>query len=380
MVLFLICAGCIIYVLVGYPVTLGFLARCRRRPVRKGSELPTVSVIIPIHNGCRFVEEKLESVFALNYPRDLLEVIVVADGCTDETEFLVQRRLLVQHGAPLRLISIPHSGKPAALNAGVSCASGEILVMTDVRQQLHPESLRTMAACFEDSEVGVVSGELVLRDGTCQDEADIRLYWKYESWIREKLSEIDSMFGATGPFYAIRRSLFVPLPDDILLDDVYLPMMVFLRGYRLIVEPAARATDYPMTSKREFGRKVRTLGGNYQLMARLPVLFTRRNRLLWHFLSYKFGRLLLPWLLTTMLATSFLFPDPWSAILVCAQIAFYLLAALDPKVPQNLLLKRISSPSHTFVMLMAATIRGLIVLFVPAHTLWKVTDIGPLDS
>ena len=376
MLLFLVCAGCILYVLAGYPVALGFLARRRRRPVRKGLELPTVSVIIPVHNGCRFVEKKLESVLALDYPRELLEVIVVADGCTDETETLVQR---FRHG-PLRLISIPRSGKPAALNAGVSCASGEVLLMTDVRQQLHPESLRKMAACFEDSEVGVVSGTLVFREGTSQDEADIRLYWRYESWIREKLSEIDSMFGATGPFYAIRRNLFVPLPDDILLDDVYLPMMAFLRGYRLIVEPAARATDYPMTSAREFARKVRTLGGNYQLMLRLPVLLTRRNRLLWHFLSYKFGRLLLPWLLTVMLATSFLFPGPWSTILVCMQISFYLLAALDPKVPQDIFLKRISSPSHTFVMLMAATVRGLLVLFVPARTLWKVTDIGSLDS
>jgi hypothetical protein len=81
-----------------------------------------------------------------------------------------------------------------------------------------------------------------------------------------------------------------------------------------------------------------------------------------------------------MLATSFLFPGPWSTILVCMQISFYLLAALDPKVPQDIFLKRISSPSHTFVMLMAATVRGLLVLFVPARTLWKVTDIGSLDS
>jgi len=376
MLLFLVCAGCILYVLAGYPVALGFLARRRRRPVKKGSKLPIVSVIIPVHNGGRFVEEKLESVFALDYPLGRLEVIVVADGCTDDTEALVRRF----QNESLHLISIPHSGKPTALNTGVARASGQILLMTDIRQQLQPESLRTMAACFEDSEVGVVSGVLVVREGTSRDEADIRLYWRYESWIREKLSEIDSMFGATGPFYAIRRSLFVPLPEDILLDDVYLPMTAFLRGYRLIVEPAARATEYPMTSAREFGRKVRTLGGNYQIMLRLPVLLTGRNRLLWHFLSYKFGRLLLPWLLTMMLAASFLFPGPWSTILVCLQISFYLLAALDSKVPQHILLKRISSPSHTFVMLMAATVRGLQVLFVPARTLWKVTDIGPLDS
>jgi poly-beta-1,6-N-acetyl-D-glucosamine synthase len=376
MLLFLLCAGCILYVLAGYPVALGFLARRRHRPVKKGSELPTVSVIIPVHNGSRFVAEKLESVFALDYPRELLEVIVIADGCTDETEAVVRRFPAGQ----VRLISIPRSGKAAALNVGVSCAAGRILLMTDVRQQLQRDSLRTMAACFEDSEVGVVSGVVVFREGTCHDQADIRLYWRYESWIREKLSEIDSMFGATGPFYAIRRSLFVPLPEDILLDDVYLPMMAFLRGYRLIVEPAARATDYPMTSAREFARKVRTLGGNYQLMLRLPVLLTRRNRLLWHFLSYKLGRLLLPWLLALLLATSFLFPSPWSATLVCMQISFYLLAALDPKVPQHIFLKRISSPSHTFVMLMAATIRGLQVLFVPARTLWKVTDLGSVDS
>ena len=170
---------------------------------------------------------------------------MVCDGCTDDTASIAQE--YADRG--VRLIVLPRGGKPAALNAAVPQLHGDVLVLTDVRQHLEPDSLRALVSRFGDSNVGVVSGELLLRRGTQRDEADVGLYWRYESWMRKNLGSIDSMFGATGPFYAIRRSLFTPIPSDILLDDVYLPMTAFFKGYRLVVEESARAFDYPMTRR-----------------------------------------------------------------------------------------------------------------------------------
>ena len=372
MLLFFVCVALVVYFVMGYPLVLAFLARRKAKPVANGLELRTASFIIPVHNGARFLRRKLESILALDYPRQLIEILVVSDGSTDET-----KEIAVEFAAAgVQLLLIPRSGKAAALNSAVPRLSGEILILTDVRQDLEPQSLRFLTAPFHDRNVGVVSGELILRAGDTQSEADVGLYWRYESWIRRNLSALDSMFGATGPFYAIRRELFRPIPEDILLDDVYLPMSAFFSGYRLIVEPRALAYDYPMTRQREFDRKVRTLGGNYQLLFRMPRLLTFRNRLLWHFLSYKVGRLLLPWLILLTFAASLKLPAPWNAVVVGIQLFFCVLALLDSSVPQRSLLKRLSSPARTFLVLMAATVKGLKVLFVPPRALWKVTDIA----
>jgi biofilm PGA synthesis N-glycosyltransferase PgaC len=375
MIVFLISVILIVYVLALYPLLIEVWAS-RKPATTQSAGYRSVSVIIPVHNGGRFLRRKLESVLASEYPRDLLEIIVVSDGSNDETVSIAEEYA----GAGITLVNLPRCGKPAALNAGSARASGDILVLTDVRQDLLPQSIWNLTRAFDNPSVGVASGRLLLRHGTTQGEADISRYWHYESWIRQNLSRLDSTFGATGPFYGVRRHLFSPIPEDILLDDVYLPMTVFFQGYRLIVEPKALAYDYPMTPQREYRRKVRTLAGNYQLLLKMPRVLTFRNRMLWHFLSYKVGRLLLPWLFLSVFLASFLLPRPWSNVLVFGQLGAYLLAMFDRLIPQRIWLKRISSPVRTFVVLMIATVNGLRVFFVPPRTLWKVTDIAPIDT
>jgi hypothetical protein len=182
------------------------------------------------------------------------------------------------------------------------------------------------------------------------------------------------MLGATGPIYAIRRTLAVPLPPDILLDDVYLPITAFLRGYRLVQEEQAVAYDYPTVLETEFRRKVRTLGGNYQLLMRLPQLLGPANRLWADFVSYKLGRLLLPFALLAIAAASLFLPAPWAAAALALQAGFYAIAAADLLWPQGAAGKRFSSAARTFVVLMAASLCALAVLFVPPQRLWKVTQ------
>jgi cellulose synthase/poly-beta-1,6-N-acetylglucosamine synthase-like glycosyltransferase len=370
LVLFFASGAFILYVTAGYPLVLGALAWLRPRPIRKDGEPKSVSVIIAVHNGARFIRDKLDSVLALDYPAELIDVLVVSDESTDETDDMV--REYASRG--VQLMRVPKGGKPAALNAAIPRVTGEILFLTDVRQTLEASSLRRLVACYGDPQVGVTSGELLIREGESRDASDVGLYWRYESWIRNRLSSVDSMFGSTGPFYTMRRELAVEMPPDILLDDMYLPMAAFFRGYRLVVEDTARAFDYPTTRDTEFRRKVRTLAGNYQMIRLFPRLLGPGNRMCFHYLSYKVGRLLLPYALLILALSSFFLPAPWAAISVSAQALFYLLAAVDPLVPQRVVLKRLTSPVNTFVTMMIAAVRAVSVFFVPPRSLWKVTN------
>ena len=364
------------YVLLGYPLLLGAMARLRPKPVAKSRQRKTVSVVIAAHNGERFLAAKLDSLLALDYPRELMEILVVSDGSTDGTDDIV-RRYAAQG---VRLLRVERGGKCLALNAGIAQARHEILLLTDIRQVVAPDSLQLLIDCFADPSVGGVSGELVIRKGGRHDEADVGLYWRYETWIRNRLSDIDSMFGATGPFYALRRELAAPIPPDQLLDDMYLPLAAFFRGYRLIVEPRARAFDYPTSRETEFARKKRTLAGNYQILRAYPALLGPGNRMWFHYASYKIGRLTLPWIMAALLASGCFLPAPWRWWILAAQALFYGLAAADPLLPARFPAKRIASFARTFVAMMLAAVFGLAVFFVPPRTLWKESTVAAQRS
>jgi biofilm PGA synthesis N-glycosyltransferase PgaC len=358
-----------VYVLAGYPLLLGWLARRQAHPVKRDEKLRSVSVVIAVRDGERSIERKLRSVLALDYPRELMEVIVVSDGSRDRTEEIVRSFA----GRGVRLLISPQSvGKAAALNLGIPAARNEILMLTDVRQELEPPSLRMLIACFADPKIGVVSGDLKIRGSSDTGEQDVGLYRRYESWIRARASEIDSMFGATGSYYSMRRELAVPVPAGTILDDMYLPLAAFFRGYRLILEPNAFAIDEPTALDAEFSRKVRTLAGNWQILALYPALLGPGNRMLLHFLSHKFGRLILPFPLVASGVASFWLPSPLKQAAWLGQSLFYGLALVHPLMPEGFL-KRLTSPFRTFVVLMMAAFCAPMFVFVPTSRLWKPT-------
>ena len=192
------------YIIAGYPVLLAAGFRRGAPPVAKDlSHQTTVSVIVAVHNGAAFIAAKLESLSALDYPKELVQIIVVSDGSTDNTE------AIVREWSPrgVVLLRVPRGGKVAALNEALARASGEILFFTDVRQPLDAQALRHLVANFADPTVGAVSGELRLCRGDDGHQADMELYWRYEVWVRKRHSYIDSVFNTTGCIYAMRREL-----------------------------------------------------------------------------------------------------------------------------------------------------------------------------
>jgi poly-beta-1,6-N-acetyl-D-glucosamine synthase len=367
---FLFSVAFILYVLAGYPLMLAAWAKAFPRPIRKEFIPRTVSIIVPVRNGARWVEAKIQSLLQSEYPSDLLNILIVSDGSTDGTEELVRH----YPDARVRLLALPPGGKATAVNHGLENVAGELIVLTDVRQAFDPSAIRRMAACFADPSVGVVTGELVIREGATQEQYNTGLYWQYEKWIRRNLNRIDAMLGATGSIYAIRRELAVRIPPEILLDDVYIPFAVALRGQRRIYfEDDAKAYDLPTSLNTEFWRKVRTQAGVYQILFRFPALLSPFNRRFIHFLSHKLGRLLLPFAMLTAAAASFFLPQPWRTPVLIAQGLFYLLAISDPVIPETFPLKRLSAVIRAFVVLTTAAFCALAVFILPAQKLWKET-------
>jgi len=370
-VLFLCGAGFAFYLLAGYPLLLACLSKLAPQPVHKRFEPATVTVLLAVYNGEHWLRAKLESILALDYPRERMEILAVSDGSTDRTDAIAQE--FAAQG--VRLLRVPHAGKAAALNAGMAQATGDILFFTDVRQRLEPDALRELVACLGDPAVGGASGHIVFVDGGGGEQADVGLYWRYEKWLRDKLTESGSLLVATGCIYALRRELACPLPPDALIDDAYLPLAAIFRGYRFVFERKAVAHDYPNRLEMEFQRKVRTLAGLFQVVRSHPALLNIFSPLGFHFFSYKLGRLLLPYALLLAAVSGFWLPGVWAPLAIGAQAFFYGLAALDPCIPAEFPLKRLSSVCRTFVVLVAAAFCAGSILCVPPDKLWKETRV-----
>ena len=370
-ILFLTGAGFAFYIVAGYPFLLALLARWSPQPIRKRFIDRTVTVLLTVYNGEPWIRAKLESILRLDYPRPRMQILVISDGSTDRTDSIVTEF----RTEGVELLRVAHGGKAAALNAGMAQATGEILFFTDVRQPLEADALRHLVACLGDPAVGGASGHIVFAESDGAGEADVGLYWRLEKWLRDKLTAVGSLLVATGCVYALRRELARPLPADALIDDAYLPLAAIFSGYRFVFERQAIAYDYPTQLNVEFGRKVRTLAGLFQVVHSYPRLLNIFTGVGFHFFSYKLGRLLLPYALLLVAVSGFWLPRPWAEVVIGGQALLYGLAAVDPWVPAGSALKRLSAVCRTFVMLIAAAFCAGSILFVPAGRMWKETRV-----
>src|SRR5438552_1450224 len=197
------------YTYAGYPLLLALVSTLRAQRVRRGQFEPTVTIIITAYNEERDLAAKLENTLALDYPRDLLEIIVASDCSTDGTDEIA--RNFVDRG--VRLIRQPERlGKVAAQNAAVAQACGEVILFSDATTMYNPDVVRAIVPGFADKSVGCVGGRLVYVDGSDSSIGlGARSYWSYESRLRTYQGRIWSLIGTSGCLYAVRRSAFVPL-------------------------------------------------------------------------------------------------------------------------------------------------------------------------
>ncbi len=318
------------YIYVGYPLLVWVLSRLRPLQVHKAATSCPVSVVIVAYNEARNLPRKLKSLLASRGAEQVVEVVVASDGSTDQTVEVVRefedKRVRVEAFTQRR-------GKAAVLNEVVPECRGEIVVLTDARQELAAEALAALLENFADERVGVVSGELVFRgeQDTTTTSSGVGAYWTYEKFIRKCEARFRSVPGATGAFYAIRRRLFRPIPENTILDDVVIPLQAVEQGYWCVFEPRAVVYDRPSTSTRqEAVRKRRTIAGAAQLVVNQPRwLLPWKNPIWLEFVSHKLLRLLSPLFLVTLAASNWLLRhEPFYAVVLALQCVFYLAAVV----------------------------------------------------
>ena len=313
------------YIFVGYPLLVFALSRLRPLRTTKAANVEPISVVLVGYNEAARLPAKIASVLASDDAHLIRELIIASDGSTDETSAVIT----ALDDPRVQLIAFPNRrGKPSVLNEVIPRCHSEVVVLMDARQELDRRAIAELAVNFADESVGVVSGELVFRwegDVTTVSQG-IGIYWRYEKFIRKCEGRFRSVPGATGALYALRRSLFRPIPPQTILDDVVIPMQAVTAGYRCLFEPAAIAFDHPSDSTtKESIRKRRTVAGAAQLIVDHPAwLLPWRNPIWFEFVSHKLARLVSPLLLLVAAATNlWLASHPIYAVLLMWHVAFY---------------------------------------------------------
>jgi cellulose synthase/poly-beta-1,6-N-acetylglucosamine synthase-like glycosyltransferase len=326
-------AGLLVYTMLGYPLVLWLLARGRSERLPTSAEpdgkLPRVSLIVAAHNEEESILAWVRSTLAIDYPRELLEVVVASDGSTDNTA-----EWAVKAGADV-LVEVPRGGKVAALNAAVERSNGEILAFSDANTTWAPDALRLLVARLAEPDVGYVCGQLRLEgeDGANQEG----LYWRYEMAVRGLESRLAGVTAGNGAINAVRRDAFIAL-EPTRGQDISFPFEITRRGLRAVYEPAAVARE-PMatTLSSEFTRKRRMHAGSWATILRHRMLSPRGYPPAYAFeiVSHRGLRYAAPFLHILALAANLALLSEGTiyAVTLALQVALLAAATLAPLAP-----------------------------------------------
>jgi lipopolysaccharide/colanic/teichoic acid biosynthesis glycosyltransferase/GT2 family glycosyltransferase len=330
--------GLVAYHHIGYPLALKALAR-RVRSQEKPSEIgwarpPSATMIVPAHNEERFIEAKIANCARLDYPA--LRVVIVCDGCTDAT---VERARMafarLGEGAERFVLVVEemNRGKVATLNDAIAACDSDLVALSDVSAELENDALLKAVLRIAEDEIGFVTGAYCVPDGSQAQ----KLYWRYQTGIKEDEAALGSPFGAHGAFYVFPRALWTPIEPDTINDDVMLPMRIVERGFRGAYDSSIavveREDDRPTD---DLHRRQRLGAGAMQQMLRLWRLADpRRPGLAFVFLSGKALRAIMPFVLIVALLSSLALSAFSSVFLVlfAAQLAIYVAGFAGVLIP-----------------------------------------------
>ncbi len=342
-IVFWVCAGLIVYTHLGYPLVLSVLVHVRGltaggtvggggSPAVTGPAAgapPTVSLIVPAYDEEAVIAAKVANALALDYPRELLQIVVASDGSTDATAGRAR-----EAGADL-VLELPAGGKVAALNAAAELATGELLAFSDANSIWAPEALRRLVEPFADAAVGYVCGQVRFVDegGGNLEGA----YWRYEMALRERESALAGITAGNGAIYAVRRDAYIPLAPSG-SHDLSFPFELAKRGLRSLYVPRAGAEEKMVpTLEGEFARKRRMMVGLWDIVVGEGMLSPRGYSPLFAFelFSHRLLRYLSPFLHLVLLAANVaLLGDGWLyTATFAAQLALLAAALLGRRLP-----------------------------------------------
>ncbi|MGB7329162.1 MAG: glycosyltransferase family 2 protein [Rubripirellula sp.] len=284
-----------------YPLLAGLLRHHQVRHV--DSDLPSISVIVPAHNEAAVLEAKIQNFHDLDYPSNLIELLIFDDGSSDGTANVARANT----NDRVRFYSAKdRQGKASAVNRLVSDAAHQNLLLTDANVTMDPGSVRCMVKHLSDPNVGAVTGIVRLIGSDKEFRSGESLYYQLERRIQQAESSVGSVIGVDGAMYVLRRELFEPLPQDTILDDFLISMNVLRSAKRIIFEPTATATETgTLSARQEFNRRIRIAAGAVQLLRRGNVPRWNQYSIWLQFLSHKLLRWASPILIAVLLACSF---------------------------------------------------------------------------
>jgi len=369
----------ILYAYVGYPAVLWLVSRSGTLGGRSGTgqttHLPSVTLIVSAFNEEKVIGEKIKNALSLDYPQELLEIVIVSDGSSDRTcEIALE---FANKGIVLRHYE-GRIGKTACLNRALPLAAGGIVVFSDANSTYEKSALRALLRPFQDSTVGFVTGwtRYVSGEGTAPNS--LGLYSRIELITKELESRLGSCIGADGAIFAIRKELYLPLKDyDI--NDFVIPLSINLQGYRGVLQREAICFEKDAGSpKGEFHRQVRITSRTIRaIMNYLQLLNPFRFGLLsFELFSHKMCKFLVPLFMVALLVSNLLLAGSGDFFLTAliAQGIFYVSAGAASFVPRRSLLSRLVEAARTFVVVnVAIALAWVKYLQGETYTTWSPT-------
>jgi cellulose synthase/poly-beta-1,6-N-acetylglucosamine synthase-like glycosyltransferase len=333
-ILFWLSVALIVYAHVGYALVLRALTALldtgdslgrRFQPV----DPVEVDLIIAAYDEERVIERKVANALALDYPAELLRVVVASDGSSDRTVELARAA-----GADL-VLDLPRGGKVAALNEAVRQTQAPVVAFSDANSFWHADALIRLVARLREKKVHYVCGQVRFSGGQGGNQEG--LYWRYEMAIRGMESGLAGITAGNGGIYAVRRGAYLEL-DPSRGQDIGFPFEITKRGGRAVYEPTAVAEErMAPTVEGEFKRKRRMMWGLWDVMLKWGMLNPRGYSPAYAFeiYSHRLGRYLTPWLHVIALVTNFalLGQGSFYAVTMALQLGLLLAAALGRFVP-----------------------------------------------
>ncbi len=370
----------IAYAYVGYPLVLWLLSRfsvpAATGGADKSTDLPSVTLIVSAFNEEQVIGQKIENALALDYPRGLLEVVVVSDGSSDRTCEIVLG--FADRGVVLRHYE-GRIGKSACLNRALPMAAGSIIVFSDANSAYERGALRALLLPFEDASVGFVTGWTTYgggEDGSAS--GSLGMYSKLELVTKELESRLGSCIGADGAIFAIRKELYTPLRDyDI--NDLVIPLSINRQGYRGVLQREAVCIENDTGSaKGEFQRQVRITSRTLRAIMNHRELLNpfRFGLLSFELFSHKLYRFLVPPFLVAALASNLLLVERGGFFLAAlvGQGVFYVAAGAATLLSRTGFLSHVAETARTFVLINAAIALAWVKYFQgETYTTWSPT-------
>ena len=351
------------YSYLAYPLILLILFKDKKPVFQNTGYKPSVTVVFAAYNEEKVIEKKIKNIFDQNYPKELLDIVIGSDNSTDKTveiakSFLSENRTVLDFKE--------RRGKLGTLNEAVKNAKGEIIVFTDANAMFDENAIALLVSSFSDKNVGCVSGQKVITTSGSTDAGE-GIYWKIESFIKERENYLGSCAGADGALYAVRKELYpFPPSDKLYMDDFFISLKIIGKGFRCIYNPMAKA--FEESSKdfySEIKRKGRILGGAINVLFKMPELLVPfKSAIALQLWSHKILRWCGGFFLLIALLANFNLDNitPYTTFLTL-QIGFYCLALLGLMFSMNGIKVRIFYFPYYFLFMNYSQIYGLYVWF-----------------